>query len=204
MTAATTSRGPGRPRSESIDAAILQATVDEVIERGFLATSMESIAARAGIAKTTLYRRWPNTTELCLAAMQTFESSYDDPPQGSVRDNLVWLITQMSRKWGDPRYAAMMRRVAADGSVAPQMYRDARDRLIGPHIARTNAVLARGVSEGLIRADADIEWLRQLLVSPIMAAALTLRDAVPVEDIERTVDTVLRGLAPGAEGDRQN
>ena len=196
-TTSSPTRGPGRPRSESIDAAILQATIDELIERGFIAATMESIAARAGIAKTTLYRRWPNTTELAVAAMRTFESDYEDSPHGStVRDTLVWLLTQMGRKWSDPRYAAMMRRVAADGSAQPQMYRDARDRLIGPHIARTNAVLARGVAEGLIREDVEIDWVRQLLVSPIMAAALTLRDAVPVEDLERTVDTVLRGLAP--------
>ena len=116
MTAAVT-RGPGRPRSESIDAAILQATTDELIERGFLAASMESIAARAGVAKTTLYRRWPNTTELAVAAMRSFETDTLDVPPGSVRDNLIWLITQMGRKWSDPRWAALMRRVAADGSA---------------------------------------------------------------------------------------
>ena len=194
MTTAT--RGPGRPRSESIDAAIMAATVDELIERGFLASSMESIAARAGVAKTTLYRRWPNTTELNIAAMKTFETDEDDPPAGAVRDSLVWLIRRMARKWGDPRYAAMMRRVAADGSSQPQMYREARDRLIGPHIERMNAVLRRGVDEGLISRGTDIEWLRQLLVSPIMAAALTLRERVPNAEIERTVDTVLKGVAP--------
>jgi AcrR family transcriptional regulator len=195
MTAAVT-RGPGRPRSESIDAAIMQATIDELIDRGFLAASMESIAARAGVAKTTLYRRWPNTTDLAIAAMRSFEADIVDVPPGSVRDNLVWLIKTMAGKWGDPRYAAMMRRVAADGTVQPQLYRDARDRLIGPHIERMNAVLSRGITEGMIRADVNVEWLRQLLVSPIMAAALTLRERVPNTEIERTVDTILRGVAP--------
>lgn len=192
----TVTRGPGRPRSESIDTAIMAATVDELIERGFLAASMESIALRAGVAKTTLYRRWPNTSDLTLAAMRTFETDEDEPPAGTVRDSLVWLITRMGRKWGDPRYSAMMRRVAADGSSQPEMYREARDRLIGPHITRMNAVLGRGVDEGLIRPGTDIDWLRQLLVSPIMAAALTLRERVPNSQIERTVDTVLKGVAP--------
>lgn len=194
MTTAT--RGRGRPRSESIDSAILDSTIDELIERGFIAASMESIAARAGVAKTTLYRRWPNTTELALAAMRTFESDQDVPPPGTVRDTLIWLVRRMGRKWGDPRYGAMMRRVAADGSAQPQLYRECRDRLIGPHIERTNAVLARGIAEGMIRPGTDIEWLRGLLVSPIMAAALTLRERVPDAEIERTIDTVLRGVAP--------
>jgi AcrR family transcriptional regulator len=199
MTSApTATRKAGRPRSEEIDAAILQATVDELIERGFLAASMESIAHRAGIAKTTLYRRWANTTELTIEAIRTFDAENDDVPEGSVRDQLVWLTDGMRRKWGDPRYAAVMRRIAADGSAQPQMYREARDRLIGPHIQRLNAVLSRGVDEGLIRSDVDIEWVRQLITSPVMAAAMTLRGAVCEAQMETTVDTVLRGLEPRA------
>ncbi|MCW2496109.1 TetR/AcrR family transcriptional regulator [Jatrophihabitans sp.] len=189
-------RGPGRPRSEEIDAAILQATIDELIERGFLGASMESIAARAGVAKTTLYRRWPNTTELTIAAMRTFDADDAEPPAGTVREQLLWLIHRMRRKWGDPRFAAMMRRVAADGSAQPEMYRSARDRLVGPHSARMTAVLQRAIDEGLIRPDLDLEWARQLLVSPVMAGALTLKDKVSAKQIELTVDTVLRGLAP--------
>jgi AcrR family transcriptional regulator len=192
-------RGPGRPRKESIDAAILDATVDELIERGFIAASMESISARAGIAKTTLYRRWSNTADLALAAMRTFEEVVDDPPQGSVRDQLLWLLEGMWRKWSNPRYAAMMRSVAADGSSRPETYRRARERLIGPHIQVMNAVIARGVDDGTIRADADIEWVRQMLVSPIMATALTLRDPVTRDQLVLTVDTVLGGLGPRAE-----
>jgi hypothetical protein len=56
-----------------------------------------------------------------------------------------------------------------------------------------------GIDEGLLSADIDIEWVRQLLVSPIMAAALTLRNRVTYAQLALTVDTVLRGLSPRAE-----
>lgn len=192
-------RAPGRPRNEAADAALLAAAVDELIERGFIAASMESVAARAGVAKTTLYRRWPNMHELALAAMQTFEQPTDEPPAGSVRDQLLWLLDGMRRKWGDPRYAAMMRRVAADGTSQPDLYRRTRDRLVGRHVRALNAVIRRGIAEGVIREDVEVEWVRQLLVSPIMARMFTLNDRLSRQQLELTVDTVLAGLAPQAE-----
>jgi AcrR family transcriptional regulator len=192
----TTGLRRGRPRDEAIDAAILAAMVDELIERGFVSASMEGVAGRAGVAKTTLYRRWPQIADLALAAMQSFEVVVDDPPHGSPRDQLAWLLDGMRRKWNDPRYAALMRRVAADGTVSPEVYRHTRDRLIGPHVRRMNAVLHRAVDEGVIRPDVDVAWVRQMLVAPIMAAALTHKDRLGAAQVNATLDTVLRGLAP--------
>jgi AcrR family transcriptional regulator len=192
-------RGPGRPRNEATDAAILEAAIDELIERGFLAATMESVAERAGVAKTTLYRRWPNRDELAIAAMRSFEEPMDRVPDGSVRDQILCLLEVMRRRWGNPRYAAIMRRAAADGSSNPELYRRSRDRLVGPYARMMNEFIARGQQEGLIRKDVEAEWVRQLLVSPIMAASLTLKERVTRAQLELTVDTVLRGIAPTAE-----
>jgi AcrR family transcriptional regulator len=192
----TTQVRRGRPRDESLDAAILDATVEELIARGFIGLSIEAVAARAGVAKTTLYRRWPNTTELALDAMRGFDAPVVDPPDGPVRDQLIWLLDGMRRKWGDPRYAAMMRRVVGDAVERPEAYRDARDRLILPHVRALNAVLERARDDGLLARDTDVEWLRQLLTAPILASALTLRRRVTRAQVEANVDVVLRGAAP--------
>ncbi|HZC73595.1 MAG TPA: TetR/AcrR family transcriptional regulator [Jatrophihabitans sp.] len=186
----------GRPRDEAIDAAIIDATIEELIAHGFAGLSMEAVAARAGIAKTTLYRRWSNTKELAIAAMCSFEQSVQGPPEGSVRDQLVCLVDAMRRKWNDPRYSAIMRRITGDGVSNPEAYRQGRDRIVTPHIRLLDRVLRRGVDDGVIRPDADLVWVRQMITSPIMAATLTLRDRVSKAQIETTVDTVLRGLAP--------
>jgi AcrR family transcriptional regulator len=191
-----TQRGPGRPRDTAVDAAILDAAIDELIDRGFLAASMESIAARAGIAKTTLYRRWSSMHELALAAMQTLQEDPSPAPGDSVRGDLLVLLDRMRRKWGDARYAALMRRVAADASAQPDMYKQCRDDLIAPYVRRLNSVILRGIDEGLIRADVDVTAVRQLLTAPIMAAALTLRERYSRAKLEFLVDTVLTGLAP--------
>lgn len=192
----TARRGPGRPRDSATDAAILDAAIDELIERGFIAASMESIAARAGVAKTTLYRRWPSVRVLALAAMQTLQEDVPLAPGKSVRSDLLVLLDRMRHKWGDPRYAALMRRVAADGSVQPEVYQQVRDELIAPQVNRMNAVIKRGIDDGTIRPGVDVTSARQLLTAPIMSAAFTLRERVSKAKLEFVVDTVLAGLAP--------
>jgi AcrR family transcriptional regulator len=186
----------GRPRDEAVDAAVLAATVDELVERGFAALSIERVAARAGVAKTTVYRRWPSAPDLAVEAMRAFEQDAANPPEGTVRDQLLWLVEVMRRKWNDPQYSAIMRRVTADGVANPDAYRRARNKLVGPHLAALTAVLDRGVAEGIIRRDVDLGWVRQLITAPIMAATLTFKDRVTRAQVEFAVDTVLRGVAP--------
>ncbi len=194
MTSGTARRG--RPRDEAIDVAIIDAAIEELVARGFAGLSMEAIAARAGIAKTTLYRRWPNTVELGIAALRSFEQVTDRPPEGSVRDQLVCLVDVMRRKWNDPRYGAIMRRLTGDAVSHPQAYKQGRNRLVTPHLTLLDEVLRRGMDEGLIRPDVNLLWARRLLTAPIMAATLTMQDRVTRAEIEATIDTVLRGLAP--------
>jgi len=186
----------GRPRDEAAHAAILTAAVDELINRGFAALSIEGVAARAGVAKTTIYRRWPSAADLALDAMRTFEADLTETPEGSVRDQLVWLIDGMRRKWNDPTYRAIMRRVTGDGIAHPEAYRQARGKLISPHLEALHAVLRRGVEEGLVRPDLDIGWIRQMMTAPIMTATLTFKERVSKAQIEATIDVVLRGAAP--------
>lgn len=186
----------GRPRDEAIDAAVLDATIEELIARGFAALSIEAVAARAGVAKTSVYRRWANAGDLAIEAMRTFEADVREPPEGSVRDQLVWLVDVMRRKWNDPRYSAMMRRVTGDGVANPEAYRRARDKLVAPHLAALHGVLQRGVDEGVIRADLDLGWIRQMMTSPITAATLTFKERISRAQVEATIDTVLRGVAP--------
>jgi AcrR family transcriptional regulator len=197
VTAARDGRRPGRPRDEAIDTAILEATIDELIDHGFLGLAMESVAARAGVAKTTVYRRWSSTDELALEAMSRLQATPVTPAvHASPRQAILRQLQAFRRRWTNPRYAALMRRAAADGTAHPQLYRDFRDRLIAPNVAALNADLQAAVDAGLIRREIDIDWIRQLLVAPVLAAALTHRDRVTPAQVEFILDTVLAGLRP--------
>jgi AcrR family transcriptional regulator len=196
MPTAVERRRPGRPRDEALDSAILDAAVEELIERGVRGLSIEAVAARAGVAKTTLYRRWSTTNELVMDAMRALRADdAEPPPEGPAREKVLFLLDRMRRSWSDPQYGALMRRVAADGTHHPEIYRQCRDRLIAPEVALMKAALAQAVDEGLIRPGVDLAWVRQMLTAPLMSAVLTHKARVTKAQLEFTLDTVLAGLA---------
>jgi AcrR family transcriptional regulator len=189
-------RRPGRPRGAGVDEAILDATVDLLAEQGFLALTIEAVAARAGVAKTTVYRRWPNKDELLVDAVTCIKGPAIDPPGESVRSDLLWMLNRMRDGWFKGRFGRLMGRLAADGLERPDLYREGRDRYVAPRHAAMRRIVQRGIDEGSIRSDVDPEWVIAMIASPIIAAALTHQDALPRRQLEFIVDTVLRGVAP--------
>ncbi len=189
-------RRRGRPRSEAAEEAILDATVDLLTEQGFLALTVEAVAARAGVAKTTIYRRWPNKDELVTDALGCVKGPPVELPGESVRDDLLFMLNRMRDGWFKGRMGRLMGRLAADGIERPDLYREGKARFVAPRHALMRRIIERGIAEGGIRGDANPEWVISLLVSPVISAALTHQDALPRRHIEFIVDTVLRGVAP--------
>ena len=193
---AAVSRRPGRPRSEVAEQSILAAAVELIADCGYSGFTVEAVAARAGVAKTTVYRRWSGKDELIFDAINAMKGPIPELPGGSVRDELLYLMEKMRESWLDSTHGRMMRRLAADGSERPDAYRMFRDRLVAPRQAVTRSVLERGVAEGAIRADADLATVIDMLAAPIVIAVMTHQERLTRKQVEFVVDTVLAGLAP--------
>src|ERR1700691_1881023 len=89
--------GRGRPRSEAADRAILRAATELLAERGLAGMSMEEVAARAGVGKATIYRRWRSRGALALDAfMAEFQALQPLPDTGTLRGDLLAAL----RAWG--------------------------------------------------------------------------------------------------------
>lgn len=188
----------GRPRDASVDEQVRTATLDILAERGRYGASIEAVAARSGVAKSSIYRRWSGRDEMIMDALATlFEvsevvtSGPDDP-----REQLSVLLEQLRSQWADPRFRRLMRRLAADGSEAPEDYRRFREQLISRRRDMLRAVLDRCVRVGIIRVDIDLQWVADLLVAPVIVAAMTHRNDVSAEQLQFSIDTILAGLAP--------
>jgi AcrR family transcriptional regulator len=191
-----TERRPGRPRRTDVDAAIIEATIDELDEHGYWAASMEAIAARAGVAKTTVYRRWPSKDELVFDAINALKGPIPHAPGNGLREDLMYLMERMRRNWVNSRHGRVMRQLSAEGGRNPELYRAFRERLVAPRQEVVFAVLRQGVEDGQIRPDVDLTWVNDLLVAPVMVAVLTHRPHVSRAQLEFTIDTILRGIAP--------
>src|ERR1700734_4534515 len=97
----TAARRPGRPRSEQAEQAILEAAIEAVGDRGIDGVSCEDVAARAGVGKATLYRRWPGKEDLLIAAFAAMRRPLPEPLGESVREDLIRLLTVVAQDADD-------------------------------------------------------------------------------------------------------
>ncbi|MGY0003865.1 TetR/AcrR family transcriptional regulator [Micromonospora sp. I033] len=188
-------RSPGRPRSVRADEAIVEATLDLLAEGSTIeALSIEAIAARAGVGKATIYRRWSGKDALLMDALRRLKGVPPQPAGHSVRDDLVLLVGAVGHNV-DPRAARIMPCLVPEVNRSPdhfQLYQN----IIEPRRKLMREVLRRGVDTGELRADLDIELAMALLTGPMLIQRV-LRWHPELDDRilpERIVDSVLEGL----------
>lgn len=193
--AADAPRSPGRPRSVRADEAIVQATLDLLAEGNTIeALSIEAIAARAGVGKATIYRRWPGKDALLLDALRTLKGSPPQPAGHSVRDDLVLLVGAVGHNV-DPRAARIMPCLVPEVNRSPDHYQ-LYQTIVEPRRRLMREVLQRGIASGELRADLDVELAMALLSGPMLVQRM-LRWHPELDDRilpERIVDAVLDGL----------
>lgn len=190
-------RTPGRPRSAEAHRAILDATIDLFVEQGFEAMSMEGIADRAGVGKTTIYRRWQSKEDLVVDAIDELIMDVEPPDTGSLRRDLVELLTQLQVVLTSSRAGEVFPRMIPHVAQGTPLGRAYLQRVIEPRFAMLRSTLGHAVGRGELRAGVDPELLRGLLVGPLLMwkliGRLTRKGAR--ERAERIVDTVLAGLS---------
>src|SRR5262245_51396421 len=98
-------RRRGRPRSAQAEQAVLAAALDLIAERGPEGLGIEQVAARAGVGKATIYRRWRGKEDMLLDAIGSLGSDIPVPQGRSVRADLVALLDAFCREAADPRRA---------------------------------------------------------------------------------------------------
>lgn len=190
----------GRPRSAAADSAIIEAVLS-LIEDGvsIAELSMERIAREAGVGKATVYRRWPGKNALMLDVMRSLD--VPSPPAAglSVRDDLVSLLEFLRHRGLAKRGLALLRTVVSHVRAQPELWAEYHATVIRARHEALLGVLRRGVANGEIRADHDLDTLADLFVGPMLARALLherteLPEGLPAD----LVDLVLEGVRPGA------
>ncbi|MEU1384536.1 MULTISPECIES: TetR/AcrR family transcriptional regulator [unclassified Nonomuraea] len=162
---------------------IFDATLWMVAEKGYDGLTVEGVAERSGVNKTTIYRWWPSKAALLGAALvESDVLAFEPPDTGSFRGDLVALVEQVERLLTEPPGSDIA--VAALAAAVRHPELDAR-RFFADRFARERVVFERAVRRGELSASAD-----PLLIMDLLAGAVWMR-------------TVFRGLPlPGGYAEK--
>ncbi|MGW1964640.1 TetR/AcrR family transcriptional regulator [Streptomyces sp. NPDC001935] len=187
-------RGPGRPRQEHVTAAVLDAVVELVTESGMGALTMDAVAARAGVSKPAMYRRWPTKQDLVIAAAESRIGSLSVPDVGDFRAELRAVLTARMEAYRQPGVARLLAGVigaSAEAGAEPAAYRAYTARVM----SQTRNLLERGVARGEVRPDVDLTDASTLVAASLVfrtIGELRLPDQALVDSM---VDMIARAVA---------
>jgi AcrR family transcriptional regulator len=185
----------GRPRSERSRQAILTATLELLGEQGFRSLSMEAIAQRAGVGKSTIYRWWSGKAELVSEAVDAEASERVlTPDLGDIRSDARALISSFVSLVCSPLGRVMLALEAEAGgdealrSALQVRFLDARERT-------GRVVLERAARRGEVRADVDADLVMDVVMAVVMFRARTAPDGLDEQFVDALVTLIVDGVA---------
>ena len=186
----------GRPRDPGVDAAIRAATVELLGEAGYARLTMDQVAARARVSKSSLYLRWPNKVALVADALQHRARAVPQVPDtGSLPGDMRVFLAALLRS----RHEASRALAAVSGEIAtnPELRQAWHRGLAGMLTSCLRVIVERAVDRGEIPVGSDAELLSQLPLSLLQNWRLEHRDQPGQEVIERIVRQFYTPRPPG-------
>ena len=185
------------PRVARSKDTVLAATAELLGQEGAAGFSIDAVARRSGVARTTIYRHWPEPSALLFDAFRYGSEATPAPDTGSVRDDLVELYTHLSERLPRTCYGRMLPvlldAATRDPALAP-VHRD----FIRERRQPARDVIRRGVERGELPADVDVESLIDRLAGPVFYRFLVVHEPYRRADVERVVDATLCSLSTSA------
>jgi AcrR family transcriptional regulator len=164
-------------------------------ENGVRDLTIEGVAARAGVAKTTIYRRWRSRDELAFAVLLELVELLGVPDVGDTRAELVYLVESVVRVLSSTLMGRVMQGLVSDLAEDPDRQSAFRERVVGARVVELRGIVARGVERGDVRPDADVDLMYELLLGPVYLRLLLSGAPLEAGLAERLVDAVLPGFA---------
>ncbi|MEV0766675.1 TetR/AcrR family transcriptional regulator [Nocardia salmonicida] len=180
-------RRPGG-RSARVREAVLDATTAELAEQGYQGLTVDAVAQRAGVHKTTVYRRWRGPEGLVADALErAAEQSWPIPDTGSLTGDLRALTELVRASFADPESGT----VAAAFVAAGMQHPDAAAALRGFYAARHNEaaqIVRRAVVRGEVAPEIDATEIIRLAIAPLFHRLFITHEPVTVEQARRAAD----------------
>ncbi|MFF8724882.1 TetR/AcrR family transcriptional regulator [Streptomyces sp. NPDC015171] len=200
MQSRTPASRTGRPRSAAADTAILAATREALVELGWSRFTLGDVATRAGVAKTTVYRRWAGKSELVTDALATLFDQLVLPDRGSLRADIEGVVLQFAELLEQPATKTALMAVVAEATHDEALRQRLREKIVARQKRLVVEGRRRAQHRGEIPADATDPAPQIDLIFDVIAGAVVHRTLVSCEPVDadwaaRFAAVLLDGLA---------
>jgi TetR/AcrR family transcriptional regulator, regulator of autoinduction and epiphytic fitness len=181
------------PRIERSRQVILRAALQELGEAGYGAFTIESVAARAGVGKSTIYRHWPGKLALIADAFEASHQHAVPPVSGlTAREALERLLRHVAEVVTDPAFAAPIPALIEGAERDPRL-REFRHRYSALRRQSLSGLITQGIADGEFRAQPDPELAAQVLLGPIFYQRLLTSEPFDPDRVGELIAMVLGG-----------
>lgn len=196
----------GRPRSVAADAAILAATRAALVELGWSGLTLGDVAMRAGVAKTTLYRRWAGKNELVVDAVAELFDELELPDSGSLAADIEGVVFQFATILARPEAKSGLMAVLAESQFDDALRERIRDSIVNRQKRLVLEGRARAQARGELPPETDPEAAARNadLIFDVVAGSVVHRTLVSAEQadtawVQRFTALLLGGLNATAQ-----
>ena len=190
-----THRGPGRPRNKASDRQIIAATLRMLKSEDYDRTSIEAVAAEAGVTRATVYRRYPTKADMVTAAVCTLAEAAEPAGCPDARTTVTELLRGFHESVGPNDGISIVASLYLQRHVHPEMLESFRERVIRPCRLRMAAVLELAREKGDVRSDTDPEAVVEMLIGSYLYRTFAGLP-IPAGWPEQTVAAVWPAIAP--------
>lgn len=184
---------PLDPRVARSRAAVLDATLDLLAERGWSGTTVAGVSDRSGVAKTTIYRHWPSLTALILDAFGSLPRPATTEPSRDLYADLVTMLCALADELEQARWSRCLPALVEAAEREPQVAALARE-VEREHRRPLVERLAVAAAAGDLAGETDVEQMAHMLADPLFYRRLLTRERTPTRFIEALVDRALRAF----------
>jgi AcrR family transcriptional regulator len=180
----------GRPRDVRCDEAILRATLEILTTGGAANLSIDAVAARAGVGKATIYRRWSSKEALVLEALSSDTAIMEIPDTGSLRGDLEAYFDLLIDRLNGGKNSDVLPHLIEAACYDPEV-RSSLDSYISARQKPLRVVLQRGEQRGEIAPGVDVKVMLDVLVGPVMYRKLLTGGRLDRSFVRKLLDLVL-------------
>ncbi len=190
---------PIDPRVRRTRSVVHEATIEILVGDGFEGLSIESVAQRAGVARTTIYRNWRSKADLVIDAFSSLAPPPEIEPVGEVRADLMAILGHLAHELPRARWVSVLAALVAAAECDEELAREKRS-LSEVRQRPLLKVIRAAIEAGQIRSDADPKVVLAMLAGPLFYRRLMSEEAINLDFVAEVVDGVLAGLGyePGA------